>query len=159
VSVPSPSERPPLTAAFVTRLEGPAPERDIAWDLVKKGAIAAPVLVGVCWAIWGASGGASALYAIAIVCVNFLLSAAIITLTARVSLGMMMAAVLFGYLARLALIGVAILAVRDASWISIVPLGLTIVVTHLGLLFWELRYVSLSLAFPGLKPTSSGSSN
>ena len=27
-------------------------------------------------------------------------------------------------------------------------------VTHLGLLFWELRYVSASLAFPGLKPTT-----
>ena len=32
-------------------------------------------------------------------------------------------------------------------------LGLTIIVTHLGLLFWELRYVSASLAFPGLKPS------
>ena len=29
-----------------------------------------------------------------------------------------------------------------------------ILVTHLGLLFWELRYVSASLAFPGLKPTA-----
>jgi hypothetical protein len=25
-------------------------------------------------------------------------------------------------------------------------------VTHLGLLFWETRSVSLSLAYPGLKP-------
>jgi hypothetical protein len=32
------------------------------------------------------------------------------------------------------------------------PLGLTIILAHLGLLFWELRYVSLSLAYPGLKP-------
>src|SRR5439155_235035 len=28
-----------------------------------------------------------------------------------------------------------------------------IIVTHLGLLIWETRYVSASLAFPGLKPT------
>ena len=27
-----------------------------------------------------------------------------------------------------------------------------LIVTHLGLLFWELRYVSGSMAFPGLKP-------
>ena len=27
-----------------------------------------------------------------------------------------------------------------------------VVVSHLGLLFWELRYVSISLAHPGLKP-------
>ena len=33
-------------------------------------------------------------------------------------------------------------------------LGITVLVTHLGLLFWELRYVSASLAFPGLKPTA-----
>jgi hypothetical protein len=139
--------------SFVTRVEGPAPERDIARDMVKKAAIAAPVLVAICWAIWGAPGAASALYGIAIVCVNFLVAAALITVTARISLGLMLAAVLFGYLARLALIAAAILLVRDASWVSLVPLGLTIIVTHLGLLFWELRYVSVTLAFPGLKPS------
>ena len=137
---------------FVTRVDGPATERDIARDMVKKGLIAAPVLVAVCWAIWGTDGALSALYGIAIVCVNFLLSAALITLTARVSLGLMMGAVMFGYLGRLALIGAAILLVRDASWVSLMALGLTIIVTHLGLLFWELRYVSITLAFPGLKP-------
>ena len=137
---------------YVTRVDGPAPERDIARDMVKKGLIAAPVLVAICWAIWGTDGALSALYAIAMVCVNFLVSAALITLTARISLGLMMAAVMFGYLARLALIGAAILLVRDASWVSLVALGLTIIVTHLGLLFWELRYVSINLAFPGLKP-------
>jgi len=36
--------------------------------------------------------------------------------------------------------------------VEMVPLGLTLVATHLGLLIWEARYVSLSLAFPGLKP-------
>jgi hypothetical protein len=29
---------------------------------------------------------------------------------------------------------------------------LTIIVTHLGLLVWEMRFVAASLAFPGLKP-------
>ena len=139
-------------ASYVTRLEGPAPERDVARDLVKKGIIAAPFLVAVCWAIWGASGAASAVYGIAIVCVNFLLSAALITWTARISLGLMMGAVLFGYIGRLALIFLAVMLVKDVSWVAVVPLGVTIIVTHLGLLFWELRYVSASLAVPGLKP-------
>ena len=139
-------------ASYVTRLEGPAPERDVARDLVKKGIIAAPFLVAVCWAIWWASGAASAVYGIAIVCVNFLLSAALITWTARISLGLMMGAVLFGYIGRLALIFLAVMLVKDVSWVAVVPLGVTIIVTHLGLLFWELRYVSASLAFPGLKP-------
>jgi hypothetical protein len=138
--------------SYVTRLDGPAPERDVARDMVKKGLLAAPVLVAVCWTIWGANGGASAAYGVAIVCVNFLVSAALITRTARISLGLMMGAVLFGYIARLGLIFLAVMLVKDASWVSLVPLGLTIIVTHLGLLFWELRYVSASLAFPGLKP-------
>ena len=35
------------------------------------------------------------------------------------------------------------------------PLGLTLIVTHLGLLIWETRHVSASLAYPGLKPTAA----
>jgi hypothetical protein len=42
--------------------------------------------------------------------------------------------------------------VRDAGWVELVPLGLTLIVTHLGLLAWEARSVSASLAFPALKP-------
>ena len=33
-------------------------------------------------------------------------------------------------------------------------LAVAILVTHLGLLFWELRFVSASLAYPGLAPTA-----
>ena len=70
-----------------------------------------------------------------------------------ISLPMLMGSVLGGYVARLALIFVAVFVVRDASWFEKLPLGLTIIVTHLVLLVWELRYVSSSLAFPGLKPS------
>ena len=138
---------------FTTRLAGPAPERQISRDLVKRGLYIGPLLIAVCAAIWGMDGALGALYGLAIVLVNFVLAAALLTTTARISLGLMMAAALFGYLIRLGLILVAVLVVRDASWISLTALGLTIIVTHLGLLFWELRYVSASLAFPGLKPT------
>jgi hypothetical protein len=64
----------------------------------------------------------------------------------------MMGATLFGYLIRLGLISVAVVLVRDASWISLPALGATIIVTHLGLLLWELKYVAITLAHPGLKP-------
>jgi len=63
-----------------------------------------------------------------------------------------MAATLFGYLIRLGLIMVAVLLVRDASWISLPALGATIIVTHLGLLVWELKYVAISLAHAGIRP-------
>ena len=50
------------------------------------------------------------------------------------------------------LVTAVMLAVRNQPWIDLVALGVTVLVTHLGLLFWELRYVSGSMAFPGLKP-------
>ena len=139
--------------AFVTRLDSPeAPERQVAHDRVKHGLWIAPVLVLACGAIWGLPGAAGAAFAVAIVLLNFLASAALITTTARISLGLMMGAVLFGYLIRLGVILVAVLLVKDATWLNLTAMGVSIIMTHLGLLFWEMKYVSASLAFPGTKP-------
>ncbi len=148
------SDRPDV---FTTRLEGPAPEVAVSRDMIKRGLIAAPVLIAICAVIWGADGAWSSAYGIAIVLANFALAAGLIAFTARISLGLMMGATLFGYLLRLGLIFVAVWLVRDAPWISIPALGSTIIVTHLGLLFWEMKYVALSLAHPGLKPTKTQS--
>ena len=142
----------PQPSVLTTRLEGPAPEVEVSIDMVKRGLIAAPVLIAICGVIWGSDGAYSSAYAIALVLVNFGLSAAIIALTGRISLAVMMGGILFGYLFRLALIFVAVYAVKDAGWISLPALGTSIIVTHLGLLVWELKYVAISLAHPGLKP-------
>ena len=144
------SDRPDV---FTTRLEGPAPEVAVSRDMIKRGLIVAPVLIAVCGVIWGVDGAWSSAYGIAIVLANFALAAGLIAFTARISLGLMMGATLFGYLLRLGLIFVAVWLVRDAPWISIPALGSTIIVTHLGLLFWEMKYVALSLSSPGLKPS------
>jgi hypothetical protein len=37
-------------------------------------------------------------------------------------------------------------------------LGIVLVGTHLGLLMWEMKYVSLTLAAPGLRPARPGTS-
>lgn len=140
--------------AFTTRLEGPSPEVEVSTDMIKRGLIVAPLLIAVCAVIWGADGAWSSAYGIAIVLANFALAALFISAAAKISLGLMMAATLFGYLVRLALIFVAVWLVRDTSWISFPALGSTIIVTHLGLLFWEMKYVAMSLAHPGLKPTA-----
>jgi hypothetical protein len=140
-------------SALTTRIEGPAPEVEVSTDLVKRGLIVAPLLVAICGVLWGADGAWSSMYGIALVLTNFALAAALIALTIRISLTLMLAAVLFGYLIRLALIFVAVYAVKDAGWISLPALGATIIATHLGLLVWELKYLALSLAYPGLKPT------
>lgn len=140
---------------MTTRLDGPAPEVEVSTDMIKRGVLVAPVLIAVCAVIWGADGAWSSAYGIAIVLVNFALAALFIASAARISLGLMMAATLFGYIIRLALIFLAVWLVRDAGWISLPALGSTIIVTHLGLLFWEMKFVALSLAAPGLKPTQS----
>ena len=86
-------------------------------------------------------------------------AAGIVAVTAKISLRLMMASVLFGYLVRLALIFLAVYLVKDAGWISFPALGATIIFTHLGLLVWELKYVAISLAYPALKPKPSELSN
>ena len=138
--------------AFVTRLDGPAPEVGVSKDMLKRGLLVAPVLLAICGVIWGMDGVWSSAYAIALVLLNFTFAAALIAVTARISLGLMMGAVLFGYLLRLGLIFLAVILVKDAGWISLPALGATIIVTHLGLLLWEMKFVALSLAHPGLKP-------
>jgi hypothetical protein len=137
---------------MVTQLDGEPVEIKVSADMVKRGLAAAPVLVAISAVIWGADGAWSAAFAVALVLLNFLLSAALISYTAKISLGLMMAATLFGYLIRLGLIMLAVLLVKDAGWISLPALGATIIVTHLGLLLWELKYVAITLAHPGLKP-------
>jgi len=136
----------------VTQLDGEPVEIEVTLDMVKRGLVVAPIIIGVCALIWGSDGAWSAAFAIGLVLVNFLVSAALISYTAKISLGLMMGATLFGYLIRLGLILLAVLLVKDASWISLPALGATIIVTHLGLLLWELKYVAISLAHPGLKP-------
>jgi hypothetical protein len=141
--------------ATVTRLEGDPVEVRVTADMVKRGLYVAPVIIAICGLVWGSDGAWSAAYAIALVLVNFLLSALLISSTAKISLGLMMGATLFGYLIRLGLIMLAVLLVKDAAWISLPALGATIIVTHLGLLLWELKYVAISLAHSGLKSDRS----
>ncbi len=143
----------PLTEAY----HGPPAALPIALDMAKKGVYVAPVVIGIGAAIWGTDGAASVAYGLTIVVVNFLLSAWMLHAAGRVSLALMGAAALFGFLLRLGLITIAVLVVKDQPWVDLVPLGLTLIVTHLGILFWELRYVSGSLAYPGLKPSRRGS--
>jgi hypothetical protein len=138
---------------MVTQLDGEPVEVQVTLDMVKRGLMVAPVIVFVCAIFWDSAGAWSAAFGIGLVLVNFALSALLISSTAKISLGLMMGATLFGYLIRLGLIMLAVLLVKDANWISLPALGATIIVTHLGLLIWELKYVAISLAHPGLKPT------
>jgi hypothetical protein len=129
-----------------------APEMQIAGDLARKAVLVAGVLVVVSGAIWGVHGALSSAYSVVLVVLNFFAAAALIGWGAKRGGNALMAAVLGGYIARLGVLTVAIVAVKDASWVERAPLFVTLLVTHLGLLLWETRSVSLSLAYPGLKP-------
>jgi hypothetical protein len=118
----------------------------------RRGIWAAPVVVLVALVIWGGDGAWSALVAVAIVLVNLVLAAVSLSWAARRSLTLVMAVALGGFAVRMGLVTVVMLLVKDQPWIDLVALGVTVLVTHLGLLFWELRYVSASLAFPALRP-------
>jgi hypothetical protein len=137
-----------VTEATIVR----APERQIAHDIAKRALWVAPALVAICAVFWGRNGAISCAFGVLVVICNFLLSAFLITVTARISVGLMMGAALFGYLLRLGLIFLAFVAVRDMAWFHRMAFGMTIIVTHLGLLLWETKFVSASLAFPGLAP-------
>lgn len=137
-------------------LEQRAVEQQVAFDMIRRGLPAVPVLVVLAGLPWGVAGSLSAAFAIVLVLGNFALAAVMLSMAARISLAVLMVAALGGYVVRLAVITAAVLLVKDQDWVAMMPLGLTLIIAHLGLLFWETRYVSLSLAFPGLKPSREG---
>jgi hypothetical protein len=141
-----------MTDPSVMPVGGGEPELEIARDIARRAVWALPLALGLSWLIWRMDGVLSAAFAIAIVVVNFLAAAYMNSRAARISPAVLGAAAMFGFLIRLGLVFIAFFLVKDAPWFEVVPFGLTIVVTHLGLLFWEMKYVSASLAFPGLKP-------
>ena len=141
------------TNPLTQRLEGPAPVMEVARDLVKRVVLLGPVFIVAGAIFWQTEGAASVAYGLAIVIVNFLLAAWLLASAGRISFAAMGAAAMFGFLLRLGLIFLAVILVRDASWVNMLPLGLTLIVAHLGILFWEMRYISGTLAHPGLKPS------
>jgi hypothetical protein len=120
--------------------------------MAKRALWAAPVALVVGGAVWGVDGAISVAYALAIVLLNFALAAISTSYAARISDALLMGAAMFGFFIRLAVLFGAFWVAKDASWMKVVPFGITVVVAHLGLLLWEMRYVSATLAFPGLKP-------
>ena len=134
----------------------PPVERELARDMVRHGLVVAPILLLVCGAVWGWVGVSSCAYGLALVFANFLLAAGMLSWAARFGSSALLATALGGFLLRMLLLVLAISVVKDQTWIDLAPLGATILVTYLGLLFWETRYVSATLAFPGLKPRTKG---
>lgn len=142
-----------MSAPVFTADPGPAVEAQVAGDMARRMLPVLPVLVVVAGLVWGLDGAASGAFAVALVLGNLALSAALLGRAARISLALLMVAALGGFALRLFLLTAIVWAVKDQPWVDITALGFTLIVTHLGLLVWETRHISASLAYPGLKPT------
>lgn len=140
---------------FAAEVSASAPEREIARDLALRTLLIAPVMLAVGAIFWGWAGLWSSGYGLAIVAVNFLVGAAIITWSAKISPAVMFGAVMFGFIARLGIITAAVLPIRNAEWFEGVPFAIALLTAHIGLLAWESRHIAASLAYPGLKPGSA----
>ena len=144
----------PAPGLLTTADHGPAPEAEIVGDLLRRGLPLAPVAVAVAALVAGADGALSAGVGLVLVVANFAAAAASLAWAARINLGVLMGVALFGYLVRISALFGAVLLLRDLDWVHLASLGVTLVVAHLGLLAWELRYVSATLAHPALKPVA-----
>ena len=131
------------------------PEKRIANHLALRALWFSPFFLILSALGWGLSGAVSSLLALFLVAVNFLAGAAIITISVKISPNMLYGSVLGGYVIRLAILTGVVMSVRPFDWFETVPFAMTLLVTHLGLLATETRYISASLAYPDLKPTSS----
>ena len=136
-----------------------APEVSIARDLARRALLVSPTFLVLGVVLDGVGGIISSGLALALVALNFFLGAQIISRAIAVSLNALYGAVLFGYLIRLGMMAFAVLIVRNAEWFATVPFAITLLITHLGLLIWETKHVSASLAFPGVMPSKPSTDN
>jgi hypothetical protein len=127
-------------------------ESTIAVDLAKKAAIIAPIVV-IGLGLWrGPDAALGAALALVVVIVNFLASAAILGWTARHAPHALAGVALMSFLFRLVIITAVGAGIKALGIVDFPVFCLTLIASYFVLLFWELRSVSLTLAYPGLKP-------
>jgi hypothetical protein len=131
----------------------PPVERELVVDIARRGLLVAPAIIAIAGVARGGAGAASAGIAVAIVILNLALSAATLSWASRTSLNLLMVAALGGFLLRMGLVVAVIAMIRHEPWVDLPTLAVTLLLTQLGLLFWEAKYVSATLAYPGLKPS------
>jgi hypothetical protein len=135
----------------------PAVERQVAFDLARRAALVAPVVLGLAFVIGGVDALAGAAIALALVAANFVVGALSLQWAGRRGPQALAVVAVAGFLVRMALVLGMIVLVQDTVdeyWL----LGV-LVVSHVGLLIWETRHLSISLAAPGLKPAKHRWSN
>lgn len=142
----------------VPDLSVPSPdgiESRIAKDIARHALWVAPVCVIAAGIVWGTAGALGVLLAFVVVLANFLVTGAALGWAARISPGAIMGTALGGFLIWLFFIFGTGLLVEQTDAVNLTVYVVSVLVLHLGLLAWETRSISLSLASPGLKPRKS----
>jgi hypothetical protein len=112
-------------------------EAVIARHVARRALVVGPLLIAV-FGLWrGLDGAAAAAVGVGIVVANFLAAGWVLSIAAKISLGLYHAAALFGFFLRLLLITVSLLVLGSLTELDRMALGLSVVVAYLVLLSWE----------------------
>lgn len=112
-------------------------EAILARHTVRRAVVIGPVAVGIAWLARGSSGAVGATVGVLVIAANLLVSGAVLSIAARISLAAYHAAALFGFVLRLLAITVSMLLVAQLFEIDRIAFGVTAVVTYLVLLSLE----------------------
>ena len=138
------AEAPTTHPGGVTRQEvedylagRPPVELNLVRSLVRRALLVGPVAVALFGLFRGLEGALAAAIGVVLVSGYYLVSGALMSWLARVSLGAYHAGALFGFVARLGLMVATMLVVATLFDVDRTALGLSVIATYMVLLVWE----------------------
>lgn len=115
----------------------PPVELNLVRSLVRRAALVGPLAVVLFGLLRGLDGAVAAAIGVVLVSGYYLLSGALMSWLARISLGAYHAGALFGFVARLGLMVATMLVVATLFDVDRTSLGLSVIATYMALLLWE----------------------
>ena len=116
---------------------GPPVEAILARHTARRAIYVGPVLIAIFWLTRGFGGAAASALGVGVIAGNFLLSGAILSVSARISLAVYHAAALLGLFLRLGLITLMMLLIASFVDIDRIAFGISAVAAYLVLVTWE----------------------
>jgi hypothetical protein len=114
----------------------------MARSIVSRSVIVGPILMAIAWATRGVDGLVASAIGMAVVAGYFIFTGLLMSRAARISLAAYHAGALFGFILRLALIMVTMVALTRMFDVDRYALGFTIIAAYIGLLVWEAAAMS-----------------
>lgn len=112
-------------------------EAILARHTARRAIYVGPLMIALFWLTRGAEGAFAAAIGVVLVVGNFLLSGALLSISARISLAVYHAAALLGFFLRLGLITMTMLLITQFVDIDRMAFGISTVVVYLALVVWE----------------------